>query len=405
MSKLVSYAWLNDKIYQSYATPRQLEIMLVVFKHTCINKASKELKIDRSVVFRTLKAVKLKASVQGYAPEFGMIKAFPPGYVGKGHSSLDRINPDGSRTPVLEWRKSKADEKFRAKQIEEGFVAAAESLPRLPPIKNISGDVINELCNVITITDYHLGMKAWALETGSDWNVEIAEKMLSDAFVHLIVNAPKAKKLIINIQGDFLHADGPKALTPTSGHLLDVDGRYGETVKAAIRVLRKVIDAALWIFEEVEVLFCEGNHDISGSMWLRYMFAAIYEKEPRITVHDCEKPYYAIKHGLNMLAFHHGHLAKNESLPLIFAAMYSQVWGETKYRYVHTGHMHHLEEKEYSGMTVRRHRTLSPNDANSARGGYNSERSADCATYHLLYGEVARNFVNPEMLRNKSGAD
>jgi hypothetical protein len=183
------------------------------------------------------------------------------------------------------------------------------------------------------------------------------------------------------------------------GHVLDAAGRYSQMVQAAIRVLRRVVDLALMCHEEVHVLFVEGNHDLAGSMWLRLMFGALYENEPRLTVNDSEVPYYVLRHGCTMLAFHHGHMSKNASLPLLFAAQFPAIWGATTKRYAHCGHRHHVEEKEHAGMTVVQHPTLAARDAYAARGGWIAERAATCITYHEAYGQVARTIVTPEMLR------
>lgn len=136
---------------------------------------------------------------------------------------------------------------------------------------------------------------------------------------------------------------------------------------------------------------------MSSSIWLRAMFSALYENEPRVRVIQSELPYYVYQHGKTMLAFHHGHLKKSEDLPLLFAAQFPKVWGETSKRVCHVGHRHHIEEKEHSGMTVIQHPTIAARDAYAARGGWFSERSATAITYHRDFGQVARNTVTPEM--------
>jgi hypothetical protein len=148
----------------------------------------------------------------------------------------------------------------------------------------------------------------------------------------------------------------------------------------------------------VHLLIIEGNHDEASSIWLRKMFEALYENEPRLTVNDSELPYYVYQHGNVMLAFHHGHKLKNEQLPMLFAAQFPQMWGQTTKRYCHTGHRHHLDEKEYSGMTVTQHPTLSARDAYAARGGWIAERAAMAITYHCRAGQYGRVFVSPELL-------
>jgi len=131
------------------------------------------------------------------------------------------------------------------------------------------------------------------------------------------------------------------------------------------------------------------------------VFSALYENEPRLTVNDSETPFYVYQHGETMLAFHHGHMKKNDQLPILFAAQFPKVWGNTTRRYAHTGHRHHVEEREHSGMTVIQHPTLAARDAYAARGGWISDRAATAITYHERFGQVGRSTVNPEMLHGR----
>jgi hypothetical protein len=227
----------------------------------------------------------------------------------------------------------------------------------------------------------------------------IAEQTLSACFARMVESSPAARVGFVNQLGDFLHSDGLLPVTPTSGHILDQDGRYTKLVETAVRILRRVVDLALTKHEHVVVLMAEGNHDMASSVWLRVMFAALYENEPRVEVIDSPLPYYVWQHGKTMLAFHHGHLRKNDQLPILFASQFPKVWGETVKRYAHTGHRHHSEEKEHSGITVIQHPTLAARDAYAARGGWIAERQVTAITYHAEYGQVARVTVTPEMVQ------
>jgi hypothetical protein len=203
---------------------------------------------------------------------------------------------------------------------------------------------------------------------------------------------------VINQLGDFLHFDSLLPVTPTSHHVLDAAGRLSQIVQVAVRVLRRLIDIALMRHEHVHVIMAEGNHDMSSSVWLRVMMAALYENEPRVTVDMSEVPYYAFEWGRTMLAFHHGHLKKIDQLPLLFATRYAEMWGRTTKRYAHGGHNHHHYEKEHSGMKVIQHPTLAAADAYAARGGWDSEREVTAITYHKHWGHIGRTTITPEML-------
>ena len=384
---------LDNKLVQ-YATARQLEYLEAVEKHGSINKASIALDTARSTIQRSLNSLKLRAATKGYSPEHGMTRTVPEGYLVRGVSSL--YDKDGKLS--AQWVKSSIDQQRQAEMQKAAYAAMAEELPRLGVLAPVTSTQTN-LCTVYTLTDSHVGMLAWHEEGGADWDLKIAEATLVGCFERMVASSPAAQQCVIAQLGDFLHHDSAVApVTPSHGHILDVDGRMPKMVKVAIRVLRRLIDIALQKHEKVILLLAEGNHDISSSVWLRAMFQALYELEPRIEVIDSELPYYTHQHGETMLAWHHGHLSKNEALPILFASQFPKIWGNTTKRYAHTGHRHHAHEKEHSGMTVIQHPTLAARDAYAARGGWMAERTATAITYHSKYGQVARTTVIPEML-------
>ena len=385
---------MND--LRQFATPRQAEYLAAVEQHGSALKAAKALGVDSSTISHSLAGLKKRAAKMGYSPDHDMTRTVPDGYSVKGISTY--YNAEGK--PAGQWVKSSVDRERMEEIMREGFAAMAEDVPRQAPIPPPNLTHAN-LANVYTFTDSHVGMLAWHkenLDANGDWDLNIAERVLSGCFEYMVDAAPSAKVGIVAQLGDFLHSDGMKAITPMSGHLLEQDGRFPKVVRVAIRILRKIVNHALTKHEKVVVLLAEGNHDLASSVWLRAMFQALYENEPRLEVIDSELPYYAYQHGDTMIAWHHGHLSKLHSLPMLFAAQFPKLWGDTTRRYVHTGHLHHNEEKEHSGMTVIQHSTLAARDAYASRGGWLSDRNCKVITYHDTLGEVARNTVRPEMV-------
>jgi hypothetical protein len=316
------------------------------------------------------------------------------GMVVTGRSTLTDLR---TGEPVMEWVKESLDRQKAAEAQQAAYEALSAKLPRIAPAVPPRACEA-ALATVYTLTDCHVGALAWKQEGGEDWDLSIAEDTLLGCFKHMIETSPASELAVVNQLGDFLHFDGLNAVTPTSGHLLDADSRFDKVVQVAIRILRRVVDMALVKHSRVHVILAEGNHDLASSVWLRQMFAALYEKEPSITVEKSPLPYYALEHGKTLLCFHHGHLKKNDQLPLLFAAQFAPEWGRTTKRYCHTGHRHHLEEKEHSGMIVLQHPTLAARDAYAARGGWHALRSATAVTYHRSFGEVWRTNACPEML-------
>lgn len=385
---------IDQKLYQ-FCTVRQLEMLEAIAEHGSMRAAGRALGVNFRSVHQAYESVRRKAALALYSPEHHLTHPLAPGLKARGTSQLFR---KGEEEPLLTWVKSSADDQQRMEILREAAAAMAEEIERVQPMPGPT-DYAEHLCNVYTITDAHVGMLAWGEETGDDWDLKIAEDTLVGCFAAMIEASPRAAVGFLNQLGDYLHYDSATApVTPTSGHALDADGRMPKMVRSAVRILRRVLDMVLQRHDRAVVLLGEGNHDIAGSVWLRVMFAALYENEPRVTVIDSEYPYYTYQHGKTLLAFHHGHLKKNDSLPLLFASQFPKQWGSSEKRYCHTGHRHHVEEKEHSGMTVLQHPTLAAKDAYAARHGWLANRQVTAITYHAKFGEVARNTVCPEML-------
>lgn len=339
--------------------------------------------------FRSVTAEKLVEGTQSAH------EAAPEGFVIKGVSSL--VDEEGN--VKQQWIKTNADYEQQMRMLEAAAKALSSTIAPQEPVPAPVAETMAPLCNLYTITDYHVGMLAWRKEGGADWDLGIAEMLLARSFGLLVKSAPPARIGIVNQLGDFLHTDGFQAVTPTSHHQLDADSRFPKIVEVAIRAARGLINAALAHHEHVIVNMEEGNHDLASSVWLRAFFKVLYEKDPRVTVLDSPLPYHAYQHGKTMLAFHHGHVKKLDKLPGFMAAQFPEMWGATTYRYAHTGHLHHTHEKEDNGMTVTQHPTLAARDAFASRGGWHANRAAQCVTYHEEFGQVGRNIVTPEMVR------
>jgi hypothetical protein len=347
-----------DPKLREFATPVQAGYLDAVNKFGGFRPAARALGVGKSAIEGAVARLKISAAARGYAPEYGLHHPVAPGQMLKGTSTLMK---DG--VPVLQWVKTRADADQLQEYMREAAAAMAQDRPRVKPIK--APKLTNaKLANLYTLTDSHVGMLAWHkenLDANGDWDLSIAERVLVGCFEHMVSASPPARVGIVAQLGDWMHSDGMGMIegrTPTSGHQLDQDGRFPKVVGAAIRILRRVIEYALAHHEKVIVVLAEGNHDLASSVWLRAMFKALYEREPRVEVIDSHLPYYAYQHGQTMLGWHHGHLKKNDALPLLFASQFPQIWGATSHRYAHTGHRHHVEEKEHSGMSVLQHSNL-----------------------------------------------
>jgi hypothetical protein len=325
------------------------------------------------------------ARLRDYDPQSHPIQAIPEGFKPHGFSTLVKPEGDGA----LQWVKVTRDKDAERARLEAWVAGIKDELPRIKPTPAPKGTE-DDLLNLYVVTDYHLGMLAWHEETGADWDLQIAERTLIRWFERAIALSPKAGTAVFAQLGDFLHADGLDALTPQHKNLLDVDTRFPKVVRAAIRLVRRIIELLLAKHAHVRVIQAEGNHDPASSIWLREWLASIYAKEPRVSVDTSPDPYYCVEHGATSLFFHHGHKRKPANIDDVFVGKFREVFGRTKHSYAHMGHMHHVDQRETSLMIVEQHRTLAAPDAYASRGGWLSGRDAKVISYSKRWGEVGR---------------
>lgn len=320
----------------------------------------------------------------------------------KGRTTWADILPDGTRIATREVLMERPDAAAQLAAMRAAVEGFKDEIPRAAPLPVSRGHADDLLC-FYAITDVHLGALAWREETGNtDYDTTIAEKLIEDWFAAAIEMAPAASTAILANLGDLAHYDSFETVTPAHRNVLDSDSRYPKIVRAIIRVLRRVIARLLAKHSKVHVLMCDANHDPAGETWLREMFAAFYEDEPRVTVDNSAGTYYCYQHGDVSIFAHHGHQRGTKNVDTVFAGRFREVYGNTKFSYAHLGHRHSDELRTTNLMKVEQHETLAAPDAYAANKGYLSGRSAKVIVYHKKYGEVSRLTLTPEIVAGAS---
>lgn len=327
-------------------------------------------------------------------PELGEAFELPAGHQVKGVSTL----VDGQGRTVQSWIKTRADAEHQAATLAAVIAALKEEIPRVS-IMPAPTDSQADLLNQFTVTDNHFGMLSWREETGSDYDLRIAEELLTDWFAAAIDRAPLAHTAILAQLGDLMHHDALESVTPAHKHVLDADSRLQKVIRVVIRTIRRIIDMLLQKHQHVHVVMASGNHDPASSAWLREMLAAMYENETRISVDNSPMLYYAYEWGKTALFFHHGHKSNIKALDVKCAGLFREMYGRSSFAYCHHGHLHSDEGRKTDLMYVERHETLAAPDAYAAGGPWLSGRSAKVITYSTRYGEVGRQTLRPEMVQ------
>lgn len=360
------------------------------------NKAAKKLGKSAGTIGNTLERIRKNASRRGWSPSHDMNKPTAPGYAIKGTSTL--YDEDGK--VKIQWVKTNADAQAQLEQMQDAIEAMKEDLPVYKLARsNTKGLTNKELLNCYVLSDYHLGMIAWQMQTGDeDWNTAKAEQFLYDWFSLAIERAPKADKCLFIQLGDFTHADNQTGTTPRSGHVLDIDVPMNMIINVAVRAMHNVIHLLAAKYSQVSVIVADGNHDETGAKWLSSTLAYQYKDCEHISIDNTAQSYYCYEFGDVSVFAHHGHCRKMGNVSEAFVAKFRPVFGRTSKSYAHMGHYHHSEVKENSLMIVEQHRTLAAKDNYASQGGYASGRSASVITYHKSHGEVGRITISRDMV-------
>lgn len=255
-----------------------------------------------------------------------------------------------------------------------------------------------DLMVVIPWGDPHFGMYAAAAETGSAWDLSIAERAHAGAMYRLIAGAPRAARCHIILLGDNLHAPDNKARTPKNGNPLDTDGRWWQALDSIVRCVRYCADLGLDHFPEVVVNVLRGNHEggPGGAYALAYVLHAFYSREPRLTCDPDPGAYQFAEWGKNLIGMHHGDGAKGgiRGLNGVMGRMVPEAWGRTRHRRWYTGHVHHDSKTLLTdGCVAETMATLAAKDAHAAAGAYAEQRNMKCDVFHREHGWLRRDVV------------
>ena len=235
-------------------------------------------RINKAVV-----AVHRRAALQGVAPAQNVNRQTAPGFTTKRVSTA--YNMDGDI--VLQWHiqepeRQKIEELIA--QFVEGFkdeVAGIHSPTDAPSSTD------DDLMVSYIIGDHHLGMLAHHTETmGEDYDVKISQRLLENAVDRLVSVAPAGKVGVLVNLGDFMHVNDSTSSTPNSKNLLDSDGRYSKTIRAASNVIKRTVLRMLEKHAEVWLVNVRGNHDPDAALWLNEVMRLYFEEDPRVNVFD-----------------------------------------------------------------------------------------------------------------------
>lgn len=383
-----------DAKLKEYATARQAQYIDAVNTHGSTRKAATALGVHHAGIDQALAAVRRKAAASGYAPEHDMTHEVPAPYLVKRISQ----NHAGDGTLNQQWTIFEPGKVEAFAALQEFVEGLAEDIRGKSPHIHAPIGTTADLLAIYPMGDPHVGMLSWGQETGTNFDLEIAETLIKRAIDRLVEAAPPADTgLVINL-GDFFHADDSTNRTPHGQNVLDVDGRYAKIMQVGLRCMIYVILKTLERHKHVIVRNVCGNHDPHASYALGLALDAYFSNEARVTIELSPSPFWYYSFGDTLIGVTHGDGIKMDTLGPVMATDRPKEWGAANFRYWYIGHVHHSQIKELVGVTVESFRTLASGDAWHHGKGYRSGRDMRCIVISKEHGEIERHRCDVAMI-------
>lgn len=382
-----------DPALKRWATGTQSRYVDAVNLHGSGRRAEAALGLATDAVNKALRSLRRRAALQGYAPEGQMVHPVPDPFEVRGVSTLY----DRNGGVAAQWVKTRQNDRLAVEAIRVFVESLVEDARGLAPAVAPPSMADDDLLAVYPMGDPHFGMKAWAEETGDNFDLDEAERLTRAAVDRLVSSAPAAATALLLNLGDFFHADNQDNRT-RSGHQLDVDTRWQKVMQVGLRAMIYAVQRLLERHRTVIVRNVKGNHDNHSSFALALAMDAYFANEERVAIALTPAAFWYFRFGKVLIGATHGDTCKLANLPGVMACDAAADWGVTAHRYWYFGHVHHDEVKEFPGVKCESFRTLAARDAWHAGQGYRAGRDMRLIVHHREFGEVERHRCDVAML-------
>lgn len=257
----------------------------------------------------------------------------------------------------------------------------AEIKPLAERSYSSEGEVL-EIC----LPDLHMGLLAWAMETGEDYDLHIAKHSFMDCMAD-IAGRCKGRvfsKILFVTLGDLLHIDNDEQQT-TKGTFQQADGRMSKIFDFALDMLIAGMDILLKI-APVEVTYTSGNHDRLNGYTLIKSLEMAYRHDSSITFDVSPDPQKYKLVGRSLIGWTHGDMPRKNMGDWLVDRGRAE-FGRSEYAEVHSGHIHHESVWQDGAVTVKSIPPVSPASWWEHQQGYpKGTKTMLCYVWHPTRG-------------------
>jgi hypothetical protein len=267
-----------------------------------------------------------------------------------------------------------AQNKLDLAEIDKHFARLDRQHFTPPTIKPMLGDMMAE----VSIVDLHLAKLCWHGDTPENYDYKIAR----DTFYRIVgeIAAELRGKPIEHITfvwcDDYFNSDNEQKTT-TAGTPQDTDIRATKMFNVGVEMLVRGIETLSEI-APVKTFYTPSNHDtLTGYHALKYL-EAWFRQDPNVDINTDAYPRKYQLYGNTLIGYCHGDKENSKGskekasrLASLMPIEASHLWGQAKYREMHTAHLHseHMIQ-EINGVIVRRISSPTALDTWHTQSGY-----------------------------------
>lgn len=287
-------------------------------------------------------------------------------------------------------------QEVRARMVLADIIADAKKYaPKYPKIvyPKKSGDMLYE----IDMPDIHFGRLTWAEESGTDYDIKIAEEVVAKVLGDLLSYTKlfPIKRIMLPLGNDYYNVNS-KSNTTVNGTPQQEDTRWSKTYRKGWHLAVKIIEMCSEI-APVDVMIIKGNHDEEKTFYLGETLSAWFHGNANVKIDNraMSRKYYL--YGKNLIGFTHGSDEKLDRLPSLMPTEVPEMWAKSKFREWHLGHKHKkYETQEENGVVIRLLRSLVPIDAWTYDSGFvGAQRAAESFVWDWQLGLRAQFTATP----------
>lgn len=283
------------------------------------------------------------------------------------------------RTEVIAIRKEIADLK------ELGKKEARHPTTIRKPAR-FSGNMLE-----VDISDHHFGKLAWGAETGHEnYDTKIATQLFHRAVEAVLERTASYvfDEIWFVVGNDLFNSDDTEGRT-TKGTYVSTDVRYQKTFATVRTAIIETIEKLRQVSKKVKTIMVAGNHDRLSVWHLGDSLECYFHNYDDVEIDNSPKYYKYHRFGQVMIMYTHGDKGRHKDYPLLMATEQPVMFGDTRFREAHTGHVHVLKVEEQHGVRVRTLSALCPPDAWHAENGFvGNLRSAEAFIWNKTEGLI-----------------